>query len=153
MTAADRLETWAERLSRRNGWRRKLAAELEEDAAFLRRLDPAAMRARLTAPPPADAPSSNDRGGGLRGRVEAEREEARELLARMKPRELAARATGPDESAEPDPDTAETQRIEREPASRGGDPRQALLVLAVCFTLGVLLAKLVDWRGHAHPRS
>jgi hypothetical protein len=28
-----------------------------------------------------------------------------------------------------------------------------LLVVAVAFAAGVLLAKVIDWRGHAHPRG
>jgi hypothetical protein len=27
-----------------------------------------------------------------------------------------------------------------------------LLVIGVAFALGVVLAKWIDWRGHAHPR-
>jgi hypothetical protein len=27
------------------------------------------------------------------------------------------------------------------------------VIAAIAFALGILLAKAVDWRGHAHPRS
>jgi hypothetical protein len=33
---------------------------------------------------------------------------------------------------------------------RGINP---LVVAAAAFAAGIVLAKLVDWRGHAHPRS
>jgi len=34
----------------------------------------------------------------------------------------------------------------------GGGP-SPVLVLAAGFALGVVLAKWIDWRGHAHPRG
>jgi hypothetical protein len=33
----------------------------------------------------------------------------------------------------------------------GGGPN-AIVVAAAAFAVGVLVAKFVDWRGHAHPR-
>jgi hypothetical protein len=40
----------------------------------------------------------------------------------------------------------------------GGRPRPAggpspFLILGVAFAAGVVLAKVIDWRGHAHPRD
>lgn len=90
--AAKRLEARAARLAERNGWRRRLASQLEEDADFLRRLKPSLVRARLEA-------------------------------------------RGPDEPKPPS----------------GGGAKQALLVVGAALAAGVVLAKLLDWRGHAHP--
>ncbi len=71
--------------------------------------------------------------------------------------------------------TAETSPVEIPPAARPGsrqagevpaapsglqlDERQPTsgpnpwLVIALAFILGLAVAKVVDWRGHAHPRS
>jgi hypothetical protein len=38
----------------------------------------------------------------------------------------------------------------RKPGSGGPNP---FLVLGLAFATGILLAKIVDWRGHAHPRD
>jgi hypothetical protein len=38
-------------------------------------------------------------------------------------------------------------------APRGEESRaESVLVVGVAAAAGVLLAKIVDWRGHAHPR-
>jgi hypothetical protein len=47
---------------------------------------------------------------------------------------------------------AETERLRptpARPARRGPSP---WLVLGAAFAAGVLAAKVLDWRGHAHPR-
>jgi hypothetical protein len=41
------------------------------------------------------------------------------------------------------------------PIGRGSAPPRGLnpwLVVGAAFAIGFLAAKLVDWRGHAHPR-
>jgi hypothetical protein len=38
------------------------------------------------------------------------------------------------------------------PKRRGGGPNP-WLVVGVAVVGGVLLAKVIDWRGHAHPRD
>ena len=35
---------------------------------------------------------------------------------------------------------------------KGGGPSPVVVVVAA-FAVGFLLAKVIDWRGHAHPRS
>lgn len=137
--AAVRLEERARGLARRNGLRAKLAAELEQDAEFLRRLKPSLVRARLRESPPA-AGNGAGHAGGLRERLEAERAEARELFGKMKPREMAARVGGPEKKPKP-PSGGE-----------GGGAKQALLVVGASLAAGILLARLLDWRGHAHPQ-
>ena len=36
------------------------------------------------------------------------------------------------------------------PAPSG--PPTPLIVIAAAFALGLIVAKVIDWRGHAHPR-
>jgi hypothetical protein len=38
---------------------------------------------------------------------------------------------------------------QKKPAGKGPNP---LLIAAAAFAVGIVAAKLVDWRGHAHPR-
>jgi hypothetical protein len=38
----------------------------------------------------------------------------------------------------------------RKPGGRGPSP---VLVVGIAFAAGIVLAKIVDWRGHAHPRD
>ena len=59
-------------------------------------------------------------------------------------------------AAEPEPVPAPEALPEPEPepkprARRGGGPNP-FVVIGIAFLLGVLLAKIIDWRGHAHPR-
>ena len=42
-----------------------------------------------------------------------------------------------------------SRRPKGRPGRKGPSP---LIVLAGAFVLGSALAKLIDWRGHAHPR-
>jgi hypothetical protein len=38
----------------------------------------------------------------------------------------------------------------RKPGGHGPSP---FLVVGIAFAAGIVLAKIVDWRGHAHPRD
>jgi hypothetical protein len=95
---ADRLEELAQSAEAAGGVKAKLAGELAEDAAFLRKLKPSLM---------------------------------------------VQRARG-------------QRRIEPAPASKPGRSTggpNPFLLAAAALAVGILAAKLVDWRGHAHPRS
>jgi hypothetical protein len=41
---------------------------------------------------------------------------------------------------------------EQRPALGGGGPNP-FLVIGAAFVAGIVLAKVIDWRGHAHPRD
>lgn len=101
-------------------------AEREEARELLAQMRPEQIRRRLRERPPADAPGDEDADAAtLHERLEVEKAEARKLLGKMRPHEIADRAAPP-------------------------EPNPLVLVLA-CLALGILLAKLLDWRGHAHP--
>lgn len=36
---------------------------------------------------------------------------------------------------------------------RNGGGVNPLVVVAVAFAVGLVLARILDWRGHAHPRD
>jgi hypothetical protein len=103
-----------QRLSRRaaetGGLAAKLAPELAEDAAFMRKLKPSLMAARA------------------RGEAPTNQQPGQDVVA----------PSGPQLGSRPRP-------------GKGGP--SPWLVLGAAFALGIVLAKVVDWRGHAHPRD
>ena len=94
--------------------------------------------------------------GGLAAKVAAELGEDAQFLRKLKPSLIAARAKGeaPTDGrpAEPPRAPSRPQLTARPKAPGGDDGPNPLLVVGIAFALGVLLAKLIDWRGHAHPR-
>ncbi len=111
---ADRLDALAGKAAASGGLRAKLADELADDAAFLRKLKPSLIAARASGRLPRD---------GEPGAA------ARTVRAAPSGPQIGPRSSGG--------------------ASRGPNP---FLVVGAAAALGVLLAKIVDWRGHAHPR-
>jgi hypothetical protein len=108
--AADKLQQTADRLAGAGGVKAKVAEALADDAAFVRKLKPSLMRARMRG----DAPTDGTPGEGVRA------PSAPQLGKRPKP-----------------------------PGGRGPNP---FVVVGAAFAAGILLAKVVDWRSHAHPR-
>jgi hypothetical protein len=126
MTSADLLvERGAQRLhqlarraaARGDGVGEWLAEELEADAAFLRKLKPSLIKARVQAE-------------RTNGSVPAE------------PPQPAASAPPPPPAPKP----------KKQPNPKGGGPSPWLFVGAA-LVAGIVVAKVIDWRGHAHPRD
>jgi len=110
---ATRLQELARRAARRgDGIGEWLSEELNEDAAFLRKLKPSLIAARVRGEAPA---------------------------AQSAPAPKPAQASRP----KPKP---------KRPRRTVGGP-SPLLVVGVAFAMGILLAKVIDWRGHAHARD
>jgi hypothetical protein len=106
---ATRLQQLAQKAARRgDGIGEWLAEELNDDAAFLRKLKPSLIKARARGESP------------------------------------AAAAPAPPRTPEPAP------RKRKKPSGGGPSP---LVVVGVAFAAGILIAKVIDWRGHAHPRD
>ena len=100
---SDRLQGLAEKASARGGVAAKLADPLAEDAAFLRKLKPSLVKARIRGkrvPEESPRPVMTPRGSSTR--------------------------------------------------TRGGNP---FVLVGAAAAAGMFVAKLVDWRGHAHPRD
>src|SRR5262245_48827110 len=110
-TGAERLDDLAGRTAAPTGLTAKLADELADDAAFLRKLKPSLIKARIRGRAPTDAPP----GGSSR--------------------------------PTPSPEAADAPTTPRK--SRGPSP---FVVIGAAAAAGVVLAKVIDWRGHAHPR-
>ena len=109
-TLADKAQAASERLAGSNGLKAKLAQELAEDAAFLRKLKPSLMKARAKG----EAPTNEE------------------------PDEVRAAPGGPQLGKRPKPK-----------ANGGPNP---FVVAAAALAVGIVLAKWIDWRGHAHPK-
>ena len=110
-TGAEKLEGLSERLSPEGGVKAKVADELADDAAFLRKLKPSLMVARAKG----EAPTDEQPG--------------------QPPRAPGRAQHGP------------------RPKRGGGGGPSPFLVIGVALLAGIVLAKVIDWRGHAHPRD
>jgi hypothetical protein len=125
---ARRLQELADRAAARgDGVGEWLSEELRNDAAFLRKLKPTLVKAR------AQGNTSTNQATNQATNQE------------------------PEAPPPPPPPAAETQPASRpkpkkKPKSKRGGPPPVVIVGAA-LVAGILLAKLVDWRGHAHPRD
>jgi outer membrane biosynthesis protein TonB len=130
---ATRLQELADRAAARgDGIGEWLSEELRNDAAFLRKLKPSLVKARAQAnsqgstepePPPPPPPPAAEAPP-----VEAPPAETPPMAARPKPK---AKAKPKDK--------------------RGGPP--PVVIVGAALVAGILIAKFVDWRGHAHPKD
>jgi hypothetical protein len=99
--------------------------------------------------------------GGLSAKLADELAEDALFLRKLKPSLIAARARGQaptnTEPSRPQAAPSAPQIKERRPKAkrkggRGGGPNP-FLVAGAALAAGILLAKVIDWRGHAHPRD
>ena len=102
--AADKLGEASRRAGARGGLAGKLSRPLAEDSAFLRKLKPTLVKARLSGGTPRPDPPAAPAGPQL----------------------------GP---------------------RRSGSGPNPFVLVGAAFAVGILLAKVIDWRGHAHPRD
>lgn len=92
--------------------------------------------------------------GGLKQKLADELADDAEFLRKLKPSLIKARARGEaptdehpgDVRAAPAGPQLQTRRVPK------GGPNP-WLVLGAALVAGIALAKVLDWRGHAHPRS
>jgi hypothetical protein len=78
------------------------------------------------------------------------------FLRKLKPSLVKARAKGeaPTDGKPNDPVEAPTgPQLGKRPKAKRGKGPSPLLVVGAALAAGILLAKIVDWRGHAHPRD
>jgi hypothetical protein len=94
--------------------------------------------------------------GGIAGKLSDELADDATFLRKLKPSLIVARAKGnapkdaePGSSARRSPGGPQLEPRGRKSANRGPNP---FVVAGAAFAAGTVLAKLIDWRGHAHPR-
>jgi len=78
-----------------------------------------------------------------------------EFLRKLRPSLIKARARGKQAKANPSAPSG--------PQLGGGNPKKRrrrnrkapppIVIVGAAFAVGVLVAKVIDWRGHAHPRD
>lgn len=94
--------------------------------------------------------------GGLRAKLAPKLAEDADFVRKLKPSLIVARARGeaPTDARPGEAVVAPTgpQLGERPKPRNGGGGPNPFVVVAVALAAGVALAKLIDWRGHAHPR-
>jgi hypothetical protein len=100
------------------------------------------------------------RGDGVGEWLAEELTQDAAFLRKLKPSLIAARARG-EAPTNTQPGTAPAapqapqlgkrpQKTKRRKSGRGPAP---LMVVGIALAAGIVLAKVVDWRGHAHPRD
>jgi hypothetical protein len=78
------------------------------------------------------------------------------FLRKLKPSLIVARAKGeaPTNQKPAEGTVAPSgPQLGKRPKPRGKGGPNPFLVLGIALATGILLAKVVDWRGHAHPRD
>jgi hypothetical protein len=81
--------------------------------------------------------------GGIKAKLVDELRDDSAFLRKLKPSLILERMRG-DRGIEPSP-------ADR-PKKKGGGPNP-FLIAAAAFAVGVLAARIMDWRGDAHPRD
>lgn len=101
-----------------------------------------------------------NRGDGIGEWLAEELTEDAAFLRKLKPSLIAARARGkaPTDQEPGTPPAAPSapqpgsRRKKHKAGKRGGGP-SPLVVVGAALAAGILIAKVIDWRGHAHPRD
>ena len=88
------------------------------------------------------------RSSGVKAKVGDALAEDPDFLRKLKPSLIKARAKG-ESPVEPTPHTAPPVERPKRRKTRGPSP---WLVVGAALVAGYALAKVIDWRGHAHPR-
>jgi len=109
------LDELSHKAATEGGFVAKLAEPLAEDAAFLRKMKPTLVLARLRGEPP---PDTSQNGAPM---------------------------------IQPPPPVPEPNPKPKKAKKSDGGPNP-LVIAAAALVAGVVVAKVVDWRGHAHPR-
>jgi hypothetical protein len=95
--------------------------------------------------------------GGLAGKMAGELADDAAFLRKLKPSLIIRRAKGQlprdqEPSSAPPPERPLAPSGPQHPRPRKTGGANPFAVAGGAFGLGVLLAKVIDWRGHAHPR-
>jgi hypothetical protein len=98
--------------------------------------------------------------GGAKAKLAQPLADDAEFLRKLKPSLIKARAKGraPTNQAPAQGVVAPSgpqlgKRPSPKAEKRGGGGPNPWLVVGVCLAAGIVLAKWIDWRGHAHPRD
>jgi hypothetical protein len=95
--------------------------------------------------------------GGLAAKLAQPLADDAQFLRKLKPSLIRARIRGEaptNQKPAPAVVVPSEPRVRPRPASRKprGQPPNPWLVIGAAFVAGIVVAKVIDWRGHAHPR-
>ena len=93
--------------------------------------------------------------GGLKAKLAEPLAEDADFVRKLKPSLIKARAKGnAPTNLKPGraPIAPTGPQLAKRKTSNGGGP-SPFLVIGVALAAGIVLAKWIDWRGHAHPRD
>ena len=93
--------------------------------------------------------------GGLKAKLAEPLAEDADFLRKLKPSLIVARARG-EAPTDQEPGAVTLApggpQLGRRPKSPGSNAPNAWMIVGIAFAAGVVLAKAIDWRSHAHPR-
>jgi hypothetical protein len=140
--AARLLELADRAAARGDGIGEWLSGELRDDAAFLRKLKPSLVKARAKNNGASNsAPASPEPEAPPPPARDAETPVVETPVAESEPTETRP---APPPKAEP------TSRKKPKKKRRGPPP---VVIVGAALVAGIVLAKVIDWRGHGHPRD
>ena len=97
--------------------------------------------------------------GGVKAKLAQPLADDADFVRKLKPSLIKARAKGdaptdlkPGQGVVSPSGPQLGRRPSPEAKKRGGGPNP-WLVIGVCLAAGIVTAKWIDWRGHAHPRD
>jgi hypothetical protein len=98
------------------------------------------------------------RGDGVGEWLSEELRNDAAFLRKLKPSLVKARAKGNAPANQEPPPAPTGPQLGSRPKpkkqrKKGGKAPAPLLVVGAALVAGIVLAKVVDWRGHAHPRD
>src|SRR5262245_49619371 len=117
---AAKLDDLSRKAAAKGGFAAKLADELADDAAFLRKLKPSLIKARA---------------------------KGRDPVVRATDREPEPQAPNAPQLSAP------RRRPKRKRPRSGGGGLNPFMVAGAALVAGIAIAKVIDWRGHAHPQD
>jgi hypothetical protein len=91
--------------------------------------------------------------GGLKAKLAAPLADDAAFLRRLKPSLIRARFKGEAPTGGARAHGTVTPKPAKPPKPPGEGGPNPWVVLGAAFVAGVVLAKVIDWRGHAHPRD
>jgi hypothetical protein len=97
-------------------------------------------------------------GNGMKAKFAQELADDAAFLRKLKPSLMVARAKGEaPKNQKPGQGTVAPSGPQLgsrpKPRKAGGGGPNPLLIVGAAFVAGIVIAKVVDWRGHAHPRD
>lgn len=89
--------------------------------------------------------------GGIKGKLGDAFADDPEFIRKLKPSLMKARAKRQSPVERHAPSGPQVERPKPPKAKRGRGPNP-WVIIGAALTVGYVAAKVIDWRGHAHPR-